>query len=351
MPQLDGLRALAVTIVVVTHFLPAHPDVNVHAVACVHLFFVLSGYLITLILLKCRDDMMHKQASLREVMAKFYVRRVLRIFPVYYAALIGVSLTAAAPADHMLWHYLYLSNFLFWWINDMVPPLSHFWTLGVEEQFYLLWPMMVLLCPVKRLSHLCLLAIFIAPAFRLAGEFAGLSDIGRFILPLSCLDKLGIGALLAVLRWEGREAIIERFMPTAGAVGGVLTVLCFAVDYLGFRVGPYTGIQLCHLPHALLGVWMVDRAAKGSFGGLFGSMLSCSPALFIGRISYGIYVYHFLMLGVTGWMIQQGWIANQASVVFVVALTLTMVTSVISWYCMERPLVSLKARYDYHRKQ
>ena len=137
MPELDGLRAFAFAAVAVHHWRPRHFDFPL--VSGVHLFFVLSGFLITGILLdaRTRNETSASQGVLPTLRA-FYVRRFLRIFPLYYAALaIATWFDVAGLRQSWPWHASYLSNYQIFLKNDWIGLVGHFWTLAVEEQFYL----------------------------------------------------------------------------------------------------------------------------------------------------------------------------------------------------------------------
>src|SRR5262249_40880734 len=146
MPQLDGLRAVAVLAVVAHHTLPGPlVDALNPGAAGVRLFFVLSGFLITGILLGCRESMAQQGAG--QALASFYARRFLRIFPLYYFALAVVLLAGVQEArDGAAWHLAYLSN-VYGVRQGWLGSLAHFWSLAVEEQFYLVWPALVLSLP------------------------------------------------------------------------------------------------------------------------------------------------------------------------------------------------------------
>src|SRR5689334_6993090 len=165
MPQLDALRALAVLAVMVHHFLPVDrfipPDYITLGFLAVRLFFVLSGFLITGILLSYRSDT--RDNALR----RFYLRRVLRIFPIYYLTLfIALALQVRAIQLGAFWHLTYLSNYVAPFHPEWMGPASHFWTLAVEEQFYFVWPFIVLFVPRKYLAGTIIGTIALALLFR-----------------------------------------------------------------------------------------------------------------------------------------------------------------------------------------
>lgn len=162
-PQLDALRALAVTGVIVHHYVPAH-ELGILAIGGVKLFFVLSGFLITRLLLAARGDVERGRLGRVGAVGRFYARRALRIFPLYYvvvAVLVAVNLP---PAREILpWLLTYTLNFHMA-SHGYVDHFAHFWTLAVEEQFYAVWPWVVLFAPRRVLRPVMLALIAVAPS-------------------------------------------------------------------------------------------------------------------------------------------------------------------------------------------
>jgi peptidoglycan/LPS O-acetylase OafA/YrhL len=142
----------------------------------VWLFFTLSGFLI--ILLRCKDGIDAGSGTLRGALAAFYVRRALRIIPVYYLGLLLKRVVA--PSDvgaEMPWHLAFASNFYFF-DRPFTPLTAHFWTLAVEEQFYLLWPAVILLATGRHLKPMLMAVIASAPLFRMIGNLLGWPEDG-----------------------------------------------------------------------------------------------------------------------------------------------------------------------------
>ena len=150
-PQLDTLRAVAIGFVLLEHWLnPFATAMGVHGGYGVWLFFTLSGYLITGILLRYRDAVEAGRSSLGEVLRVFFARRFLRILPVYYLFLLFAALAGRMSADSAPWHLAYLSNFYFWQRGEFAA-MGHLWSLSVEEQFYMIWPVVIILVARLRL--------------------------------------------------------------------------------------------------------------------------------------------------------------------------------------------------------
>ena len=171
MPHLDGLRALAVGAVLMEHFWAPwaiESRVPLGAIG-VRLFFVLSGFLITAILLNAKARVEAGTRSTRSEMARFYARRALRLFPIFYltiavAAFAGIQIVR----DSLWWHLFYTSNLFLAVKASWSGPIAHFWSLAVEEQFYFIWPAVVLLCPRKWLIRIATCGIAAAVVFDLA---------------------------------------------------------------------------------------------------------------------------------------------------------------------------------------
>ena len=185
--QLDTLRAFAVTAVLIRHFWPElQPGLDLGARG-VHLFFALSGFLITGILLRSRALVEDSGRGSGLAIRRFYIRRFLRIFPIYYLVL-AVTWALGVPdvRSGMVWHLAYGSNVLFAIQNRWPQTTSHLWSLSVEEQFYLIWPLLMFLVPRRQLGTAVLAFIFAGPLFRMAGYFAGLNWIAlQVLLPAS----------------------------------------------------------------------------------------------------------------------------------------------------------------------
>ena len=139
LPELDTLRALAVTGVIVHHYVPAH-ELGILAIGGVELFFVLSGFLITRLLLAARREVERGRQHRAAALGRFYARRALRIFPLYYLVVAVLAAVDLPPAREILpWLLTYTLNFHMA-SRGYVDHFAHFWTLAVEEQFYLVWP-------------------------------------------------------------------------------------------------------------------------------------------------------------------------------------------------------------------
>ncbi len=197
MTQLDALRAFAAFGVMLGHFYGIQ-----WSLLGVHLFFVLSGFLITGILLKCRDSSYTWEKG-KYQLRQFYIRRSLRIFPLYYLViLVLIFVNFNILRNSSLWYLTYTSNIYFALIGRFGSSAGHFWSLAVEEQFYLLWPCLILFLPEKYLLRCISTACLLGLLYRIGGSLLGLNFLARVAVTIGCLDFLGIGALLAFYRYK-----------------------------------------------------------------------------------------------------------------------------------------------------
>jgi peptidoglycan/LPS O-acetylase OafA/YrhL len=352
MPQLDGLRAFAFLMVALSHWIPEVYQFGIPLGTGVQLFFVLSGFLITGILLRNRPEESGEQTG--TVLRAFYVRRSLRIFPLYYLVLTVCLLLNVGPIrETWPWHAAYLSNFYFAFHphgTEITEPYLHLWSLSVEEQFYLLWPLIALTTPRRRLHAIIWSGIVGALLFRIAaGLYWGNPATTRYLTP-SNFDALGIGALIAyAYHYRGLQGLRR------------IKVLCAVVGMVGLAVAvpssAWAGSQLMHwIGHTFLIIFygaVVAQAAEG-FRGAAGSLLGAGPIMYLGKISYGLYVYHYfaplawskllasLSIDSAKW---QAWPYNMLPY-----FALTLVAAMISWHGFETWFLRLKHRFDYRRQ-
>jgi peptidoglycan/LPS O-acetylase OafA/YrhL len=330
---LDGLRALAVMGVLVDHYLPHElwfQSLLQWGQLGVQLFFVISGFLITRILLDMRPD--GTRPGLRQALKVFYLRRALRIFPPYYALLLVYVLIGVKFQHGAAWACpLYVFNFLGLFTNDPFEFLGHFWSLCVEEQFYLAWPLVVLALPRP----------WIAPVA------ADVPYNALRSLPLSQFDFLGCGALLAILRWRESTlpglAFWEKWRLWIGLAGLIIHVILLK--------WPQTPTQSMFNASgaAVMMTALVDWAAHGTKSKAQ-SLLMLPPLVYVGKISYGIYLYQFLTLfllyKVQSLLGHPAFLNGPLGFAGLWA-ALTLLVAMASWHFFERPLLKLKRFFPY----
>jgi peptidoglycan/LPS O-acetylase OafA/YrhL len=361
MSQLDALRFFAITGVIVQHNWrpPALPWIFAPldwGMLGVRLFFVLSGFLITGILIGGRE--LGERSPKRRLffMRQFYARRFLRIFPIYYLTLVVVILAGVEPARQLSpWLFSYTTNIYIWHNLHWIGPLSHLWTLAVEEQFYLVWPWLMLFLPRRWLVPVLVGLVCVAPLYRLYASFHYAADAGyggytSFTLTLAVLDSLGLGALLALAAHANREGehlrrALTRIVLPFGVVGylALLAVFHYGKDQ-------HVPLALDETALALIFCWLVGCAARG-FSGALGALLRWRPIVYLGRISYGIYIFHNLVPVAFGAAASRlGIDYEDAGILNFVASSLaTFALAALSWHLFERPLNRLKRHFPYDR--
>lgn len=352
MPQLDALRTFAAFSVMVSHYIPSTDQYADFGALGVKLFFVLSGFLITSILLRSKVLIERDGQSLALTFRQFYVRRALRLFPLFYLVLFIITVLGVPKLQATWgWHAAYLSNVHFFMQRDFDASVSHFWSLSVEEQFYLIWPLLLLLVPRSRLQRLIWMVVLVGPIFRVACTLLLTNSQLVSVLPLSCFDKLGAGALLAV--WSDpsfrKKEYVVRLRKVGLYIGLPLIVFTYALQYLQtallFRVA-FSDIFI-----TIVCMWVISRASIG-FEGKIGRLLEWRPLVYIGTISYGVYLFHnFMPLIVPPALRRIGLPADSLALNFVLMSLATVGIASVSWHFFERPVNALKKHFAYKVSQ
>ncbi|MCA1684384.1 MAG: acyltransferase [Planctomycetia bacterium] len=329
-PELDSVRGIAALGVLAYHLRPndyqfGHMSLGA---AAVNLFMILSGFLITSIILEHHRE--------RSFLRTFYLRRGLRTWPIYYLTLlVFVVIDPFLPHPfgwrNVPYYLVYLQNWLLAqpFAVPFNPALDHTWSLAVEEQFYLLWPPLVCLAGARGLIPLALATIAASVVAR-EWEWHPWLLVTRF-------DGFALGALLAPVVREGALTSRQRTACRV-AFGAVIPVGCgLAVPYWGLLLNvdvlatnallfALVGAVLCFEGHPLLGP------------------LRARPLRYVGTISYGLYLYHYVV----------NWFAGGFAVKYdqpwrtdLVKIMITVTLAVLSWELLERPLLGLKQRIRY----
>jgi peptidoglycan/LPS O-acetylase OafA/YrhL len=360
---LDGLRGLAILGVMLFHFLPythptgeANPLIRYGLLAIhvgqtgVDLFFVLSGFLITGILLDTKKRPGY--------FSNFYARRTLRIFPLYYGVLLVLLvLTIATSSQQGLegqlmeqaWVWLYLTN-IAQFVGAAIPAhTGHFWSLAVEEHFYAVWPAVVRFCNAKRLAILCVVMVIAAIGLRYILASHGLD---AFFLTPCRMDVLAIGGLLAILASKDG---LRRLTPYAKwSIAGIVILL---VPLYLFKTGT-SDILVQTAKHTLLAAMygcLLVAAVGATEGGLVARFFTNRFLRFFGKYSYGLYVYHGLLGGVfLSWfpITQSDYVVPfvASALARVAGATIISVTIAwVSWHLYENPFLRLKRYFSYHK--
>ncbi|MGL4400804.1 MAG: acyltransferase family protein, partial [Luteolibacter sp.] len=297
--QLDGVRAIAMMAICWDHWCPANwPRVFPFEVF-LFLFLVLTGFLITGSLLRERDrsealDRPWRMAALRT----YQIRRGLRILAPYYAAL-GLAWIVRAPdviGSGLPWYVFHVSNFHMAMLGVWPSGTNHFWSLAVQQQFYLVWPFVIWFLPRRWLVPVLLGFTALAPLSRVFHDFFQSWVAWPELLTWTCFDYFGIGALFALAAHRGMslESPGLRWVAGIGLAGYVGISGAHAVGWptFGLRV-----VQQTLLSAAWCG--LIAMALVG-FGGGLRRLLEHPGIQQIGQLSYGLYLFHNLAPLVTG---------------------------------------------------
>ena len=344
-PELDALRGIAAFAILLYHL---RPDRLCGGWAAVDLFFVLSGYLITEILLLHGDG--------RSFLPTFYLRRALRIWPIYYLAFFGLTaflLVSRGPADWGVWPLsaLYLQNveaYVFRQPRAFSPLFRHTWSLAIEEQFYLLWPAAVLLAGRRRLLGLCLATATVSVAARAMGF--------DWWITLTRCDGFALGGMLAWMLSREVPDSEEAGPSIAVAAACVLAPLAYLAagclrfgsrDFLlppwGPKAGWLTILAINVACFGLLALVLRYRAAPIT------AWLRLEPLVALGRISYGIYLFHIFVFAAIDGLFPS--VHGPMRLFLVLAkLVGTVAIASASWHWMERPILRWKDRWSYSAK-
>ncbi len=351
--QLDGLRAFAVLGVLVQHYLPPTHLLQRLGISLgetgVMCFFVLSGFLITGILLRCRD--LHETEQIRNglLLRQFYMRRFLRIFPLFYVAIaVCLCLGLGRMRETWPWHVTYLSN-VGVVLREGFGHSFHFWSLAVEEQFYVVWPLLILYLPRRMLLPLILASIACAPVFRLGMSLAPVPWLARFMLTPACLDSLAAGALLAWLRHHPALESLTLKLCWIALLSGLAVRAVLISGWLPPLVSAVVVTGLGRLAWAGVFIFVVAAASKG-IPGLVGWILNLGPVGYLGRISYGVYVIHHFMIDVLNRAVPADFfdkIAYGIEIRFLILTVASVAVASLSYFCLEQPFNRLKVYFPY----
>ena len=353
-PALDGIRGLAILLVVFFHNFGFLKYFGFGWLG-VDLFFVLSGYLIT--------DILIRTVGNKYYLRNFYLKRILRIFPLYYLV---VSITIfILPqfrglwdnlqfyVENQWWVWFYLQNWLYVFKEpEQTNFLLHFWSLAVEEQYYLLWPWVILLLrkPSRLITTtvLILFGVIITRIILWINQVEGLEYFGLYTF--TRVDGLCIGSLLALIMYIDRDWLRKYTAFIVSIVAGLNFLFYFLnrASYFSFPFFPFIGYTTFAIVFAVL----VYEAVQGKTKLI--NLIFINPILsFFGKISYGFYVFHWpVYVALNSWFrnLLYSRLDLQSSIVellvSILATVLGLVISIFSYYFFERRFLKLKSHFN-----
>jgi len=348
MPQLDSLRAFCVALVLCEHWISEGYWFKIipFGMIGVTFFFVLSGFLITEILIKGKIAIEQKSRNALTVFKNFYARRTLRIFPVYYLTIIILyAMNFEQIRGKVTWFLFYLSNIYFYLNQSWDGALSHLWTLAVEEQFYLIWPLIILLVSRKKL--LGTIIIFLITGILFRGILFTMSDNspGAFnfisILTPSCIDSFALGGILAYYRIFGNsnfkfETITFRFF--------LLINIALMIFFL-FQEENLFSASLYRFNVSVVALYIISGMSLG-YKGILKKIFENKFLMYLGKISYGMYLFHKFIPVIYA---RSGFAEiSNLPIRLSVYLAMLIILSSLSWYLLEKPVNSLKKYFAYN---
>ena len=336
--SLDGLRAISIALVMLGHlkgttgFPHAIGDLAESRLVevanlGVRVFFVISGFLITGLLLA------EWRTTGGVSLPHFYLRRTFRIFPAYFAFLGVVALLAAAGAVHLLpGDWLHAVTYTMNYHEPRSWYVGHLWSRSVEEQFYLLWPAVMLLFGPVRAMWCAAAFVVVAPVIRLASWrlLPGSHEIIDTAFE-TVGDAIAVGCVLAGVReWLWRRERYRALLMSRWFVP-LLLVLALALNHF-YRLSLAVGITALNVALALT----IERCVRAERG-VVGRALNARPLVFVGQLSYSIYLWQQLFLNRN---------VRSLPTSFPINLVLALLVAALSYYAVERPMLDVRARIE-----
>jgi peptidoglycan/LPS O-acetylase OafA/YrhL len=356
---LDGLRGVAIILVILFHNFD-HFYVNGFGWIGVDLFFVLSGFLITRILLNSKTKPRY--------FMNFYMKRVLRIFPLYYLFVIGCFVAVMffdidrlnAIKNYFAYFLSYTPNILFYKLNGFIPrfAMAHLWSLAIEEHFYFLWPLMVFLFSNKKLIWISVFVIIASSVLGMVMLYYKNSWMVVYTFTLSRLGTITLGSLLAILMVNHKKLLellaIPVFITSFACIVAFYLKIHFIdkVPFDFFLLHPSTTIlNSSNWMLLVIGVFFASILCITLSKNFLSTLLSIKPLMFMGKYSYGIYVFHFpvfmlLKQPLAHWA---GFINNtliRQTMISVICVCITILLSLISYHLFEQRFLNLKKRFE-----
>ena len=335
-PQLDALRAVAAIAIIAYHYMPEFGFGRLpYGWIGVDLFFVISGYLITAILLRQKASPIERPLVLRN----FIIKRSLRLFPAYFAfiAVFAVLMVTTGlwswDRGQGIWYWTYTSNILQFVHGPKAGHLTHLWSLAVEEQFYLFWPWLVIFIRGSWLNRTVLGLVIFSFIFK---SFSGIEGVR--MLTISHFDTLGCGALIAMHRPSMPRLLgfMERYQWPILALGG--TMLLFHEEVRHVEV-------LKNFAVLSISTTLVIGCLAGFRGGV-GWLMDKQWLSHLGRISYGLYLFHKPIPLLLKLVLARAHLTLPDPLLLIICITLAWCIAELSFRFLETPFLRLKQRFD-----
>ncbi len=342
--QIDSFRFFAVLLVLISHWLHEVPYVEILRFGAfgVEFFFVLSGFLISLQLYRYKDLIDQKKGKIGNALYVFYIRRIIRILPLYYfVVLIATLLHKGEIRDAFLWNLSCVSNFYFIKIKYWTSTFSHFWSLSVEEHFYLFWPLLVFIFKRRFLPIAFVLIICWAVLFRYNSFTHTIEYFRVYAHTISCLDLFIMGAVLAYL-YHYYKSIFHKISQSRlvkiFTLVGFVMLYYFWIAHTEFQTFNWVFQRLFMGVIYLLIIGIVVNGIKGKVG----EILENKALVKLGKLSYGIYLIHNFVPGI---LLPIKKLHLHFSIEFGIYFIVTIIFSEILYRFIEVPFRKLNKRF------
>lgn len=366
---IDGMRGVAVIMVVFfCHYIGNHFDVVRSRgeandgllkhlidlnITGVHLFFIISGFLLGGILLDNRGS--------KRFFSSFYIRRLTRILPLYFGSLLLFAAVNPYLDQRFAWltgESLPIWSYVIFMQNNVMAVADTFggnwlaptWSLAVEEQFYIVLPFLIFFTPLRHLPKLLILGILAAPLLRAAAGL-GVSGTASIVLLTSCMDALCYGLLAAyAIRAEPVRQVIRRHLRMIGHIAWLMPVLGFFASYYGdvLDIGARIVVSFWLITTGFTAFLLYATERQGTW---LHFLLNQSWLRWIGVRCYAIYLFHQVVIGLLG-----GFFAARSDFqvndlwslgVWLVSIVAILTLAALSWRWVERPLIAYGHRWKY----
>ncbi|WP_158674529.1 acyltransferase family protein [Trabulsiella odontotermitis] len=338
--SLDGVRGLAVLVVMLFHAKVSGFSLGW---AGVPLFFCLSGFLITSILME------NKRSSFADYIKTFLINRSLRIFPLFYAYLLVNFLLLIAtgkPTDGYVWFITYLQNYYIGYHITTPGILGHTWSLAVEEQFYWIWPLVIFFISRRYMSALFITLIIVSSVSRyFIFDFTNGNPYIVNVTLISCTDMLVLGAIFSKIKNDTHATAIGFIT----FIAGVLLILR-GINYVGMDSfwNPVDWAGKCWYMFTAFGMifsssifflykWSINKPNKAIV-----KIFSSKPLVFTGKISYGLYMWHLLCFSVANKIYSTLNFTQSKIYLILLGFVISYIVSTISYYAYEVHFLKLK---------
>ncbi|WP_025761257.1 acyltransferase family protein [Dyadobacter tibetensis] len=357
--QLDGVRFIAVALVLIDHWFAEVNTIPLGPLG-VTVFFVLSGFLISRILLKSKEKTIDEPGGLGRYLSKFFIRRTIRIFPVYYLCIALLLVFDVPPVrDTWAWLVLYGTNIYIAVHQSWMGVVDHFWSLAVEEQVYIFFPFLIFFVPRKKLIPVLGIMGLMSVLLRFYFFYTGKEWFVSYVTMPACLDSFALGGLMAWLQLYKNEVFTKLFSSSWPVWLGLIAwcLLHFWSKTYGETLHNVANVVYDRLVSSVFCFFLIGRSVVGFKGGMK-AFLEHPASIYLGKISYGLYLYHNFVynhyhsgpnhptvrLMNKIYSVVPG-LEHSLPFEAMIHAILTVIVASLSWHFFEKPINSLKDKY------